>query len=649
VHLRGQLAVRAVGHRSRETSAVIVFGDGERSVLLAELVAELRTHARGAGGGLDELRRLVMAAGCAEQAVADSEHLHSALRAAAEGVTDAAAELFCAAWAGPGLPGGGAQAWRRLDESTRVLARHAGSASVRVRTPEGFAFYGLYPEQHCAAAEVWSSAHAGAAERRVLVVGVRSIGTTLSAVVRAALAARGWDAQRQTVRPGGPTTARTTRLEALPPPGSWSLVVDEGPGVSGSSMAAVAAALAERGVASDRIAFLPSHGGEPGSMASAATRSCWARSARHVVAPDELRWAGRPLAGVLADATEDRIAPGSSVCRIDDIGGGRWREVLGGPPREWPAIAVLFERAKYRAVLSDGRSLVWKFAGIQDELVHDALRERAARGLCAAPHGIAHGFVAVPWVEGTPLSAADGPRLVAAIAGHIAAVAGPPPDPHVGAQSLERLIEMLYWNVWEGLGPVQAERASAWSARALAAGGWSPPAIYGDGRMGPAEWRRVQDGRVRKVVGAGRERDHTVVGEQSVAWDVAGAIVEWDLTDVAGERLRRAVARALGRPLAVEAVRFHELAYAAFRLGLLTLARQVCAGDRAEAERSERAVARYRERVARLLAQPPRAPAGTPLPFTQRTNGPSGVNSTTVTDDVPISMRSRRSSGAPRQ
>jgi len=54
--------------------------------------------------------------------------------------------------------------------------------TVRVKVPEGFAFYTLYPEQYCAAASRWCDEHATSA-RRVLVVGVRSIGTSLSALV----------------------------------------------------------------------------------------------------------------------------------------------------------------------------------------------------------------------------------------------------------------------------------------------------------------------------------------------------------------------------------------------------------------------------------------------------------------------------------
>src|SRR5207248_4140661 len=116
---------------------------------------------------------------------------------------------------------------------------------LTVKIPEGFAFYALYPEQYCLAALHWLADHKTASPRRAAVVGIRSIGTTLSAVVSAALGAAGWEVQRLTVRPTGHPYSRQAEItreelgEAV-----WGLVVDEGPGQSGSSMAATAAALA---------------------------------------------------------------------------------------------------------------------------------------------------------------------------------------------------------------------------------------------------------------------------------------------------------------------------------------------------------------------------------------------------------------------
>src|SRR5581483_1173657 len=92
----------------------------------------------------------------------------------------------------------------------------------------------------------------------------RSIGTSLSALVAATLKAAGWQTERFTVRPAGPPFARTVALPSAPVPNArHALIVDEGPGMSGSSLAAVAQALVESGFKPERISFLPGHDREP--------------------------------------------------------------------------------------------------------------------------------------------------------------------------------------------------------------------------------------------------------------------------------------------------------------------------------------------------------------------------------------------------
>src|SRR6476469_9092346 len=67
---------------------------------------------------------------------------------------------------------------------------------LRISTPEGFAYYALHPLAYANVPGQISREH-------LLVVGIRSIGTTLSSVVAAAARARGISAERFTVRPLG--------------------------------------------------------------------------------------------------------------------------------------------------------------------------------------------------------------------------------------------------------------------------------------------------------------------------------------------------------------------------------------------------------------------------------------------------------------
>jgi len=96
------------------------------------------------------------------------------------------------------------------------------------------------------------------------VIGVRSIGTTLSAVALAALQKRGVHAERITVRPAGHPYACRTGFS--PAQVRWIaqqraqvadfMIVGEGPGAGGSSLLSVGEALLGAGVPRARIQFL---------------------------------------------------------------------------------------------------------------------------------------------------------------------------------------------------------------------------------------------------------------------------------------------------------------------------------------------------------------------------------------------------------
>src|SRR3569833_2341912 len=116
-----------------------------------------------------------------------------------------------------------------------------------------------------------------------LVVGLRTIGTSLAATVAAVLRACGYATVTTTLRPTGHPYARSASINArLVRRARAALIVDEGPGRSGSSMAATAQALVEAGLARGRIAFLPSHQGEPGPAAAETIREWWLNTPRHV-------------------------------------------------------------------------------------------------------------------------------------------------------------------------------------------------------------------------------------------------------------------------------------------------------------------------------------------------------------------------------
>src|SRR6476646_1620462 len=115
-----------------------------------------------------------------------------------------------------------------------------------ISVPEGYAYYALYPEDYAAAAQRFLRE---TRPRQAVVVGIRSIGTSLSSVVAATLEQAGCNVSSFTVRPHGHPFDRTVHWQGVDiEPNAWFLIVDEGPGLSGSSFAAVARRLSELGV-----------------------------------------------------------------------------------------------------------------------------------------------------------------------------------------------------------------------------------------------------------------------------------------------------------------------------------------------------------------------------------------------------------------
>jgi len=533
---------------------MIVYGDPSHEASADALLGRVRQWTDMASVGLDARRRLLIEAGQLEQAVADRLE-GGALVERVMNVTDLAADAF-------------------LDRSRLGPLRKAlvgidlpADLTMRVKVPEGYAFYALYPEQYAEAARRWVRDHADAASRRAAVVGIRSIGTGLSAVAARVLAEAGWTVRRLTVRPTGHPYARHVEIPREVVQGAvFGLVADEGPGLSGSSMAAAAEALVEAGLDRSRIGFFPGHDRGPGDAGSDGVRQWWRDAPCYVVGLREMAWEGQSLVEELA------YRSGSAV-RVDDLCGGTWRRAVYSSEDEWPPAFAAFERTKYRVVRRDGSALLWKFEGLTGgaEAGRDRMAWLARRGWTAAPLDSAHGFLASPWIEGKPLARESRSAAVLDRIGcYIVDGAGPELSVSEQKAALERLREMLYWNVRESFGEAVAERMRRWKARVPAR---SRPA-YGDGRLGPEEWIRRTDGRLIKVDCAGHSADHTAVGRQPLIWDLAGAMVEWRLDNETARPLLKAFVRAGGEPPASEELAFYRAAYAAFRLGQCA----ICAG-----------------------------------------------------------------------
>jgi hypothetical protein len=65
--------------------------------------------------------------------------------------------------------------------------------------------------------------------------------------------------------------------------------------------------------------------------------------------------------------------------------------------------------------------------------------------------------------------------------------------------------------------------------------------VIADNRMSPHEWIGCADGSLMKVDGSRHGDDHFFPGPTDIAWDLAGAIIEWEMDAAAEEYFLRKV------------------------------------------------------------------------------------------------------------
>lgn len=390
----------------------------------------------------------------------------------------------------------------------------SGTEQVELRLPEGFAFYAVYPEAYAEAARGLKLAGPPR------VIGIRSIGTTLGAMVATALDAP----PATTLRPVGDPFARQVELSsAVVEDGAHFVIVDEGPGLSGSSFGAVADALQERGVPLERIAFLPSHTGDLGVKASDAHRTRW-------------RKAQRIAAGFDKRLLERRFGPLQPFS-----GGGAWQR-----------LKFIGER--------NGEPVLLKFAGlgaIGERKFEMALALHAA-ALTPEPLELVHGFLVERWcADGHALEAEEKP--VEEIGRYIAVRAHLFQAPEASGASVVELLAMARRNISLALGDDVARELGRFDPAAL-----QPRVrrVLTDNKLDREEWLRLGQGRLLKTDAVDHHQAHDLIGCQGVEWDIAGAIEEFFLNARDIAKLLELVDDADPNLLA-----FYQVAFAAFRLG----------------------------------------------------------------------------------
>jgi hypothetical protein len=96
--------------------------------------------------------------------------------------------------------------------------------------------------------------------------------------------------------------------------------------------------------------------------------------------------------------------------------------------------------------------------------------------------------------------------------------------------------------------------------------------VHVDARLHPWEWLLTPDGLILKADAHDHSTAHDLVGAQEIAWDIAGAKLEFELTPDEFCRVREAVRAATGERPHPGALLFFEICYAAFQAGYWRMA-----------------------------------------------------------------------------
>jgi hypothetical protein len=360
--------------------------------------------------------------------------------------------------------------------------------------------------------------------------------------------------------------------------GASFFVVDEGPGMSGSSFLSVGDALSAAGVRRSQIVFLCSRQADPASLTATNAVERWPAYSAHYTEPTKH----------LPNAAKEYVA------------GGIWRAKAFASEGEWPGSWIQMERLKF---LSGDGSRLFRFEGFGR--FGAVLRHRAVKlaeaGFGPMPEQSAQGFGTYPMLPGRYLSRQDAnPRLLARIAEYCAFRGD---EFAVSVRETPELETMLRFNVQVEFG-VELPR----SLQRLRL----EKPVIADARMLPHKWMEAKtplkptDGlngapHFLKLDAATHGDDHFFPGPTDIAWDLAGTIVEWNLSPDAARHFIECYRTRSGDDPSPR-LPAYILAYSIFRTAFCKMASAAMNGI-PEHPRMVREYQRYRAGTARLLAE----------------------------------------------
>lgn len=432
---------------------------------------------------------------------------------------------------------------------------------IPVCESEGYAFYGLYPEMYMEAAIEFARINP---KKEVVCIGLRSIGTSLCALVDTVLNNNGCRAWSFTVRPKGHPFDRKINIplsvkEKILRGGEKIIaVIDEGPGLSGSSIGGTLQKLIESGVTKNQIVLFPSWNPDGEGFISESAKKLWPQFRKVTKDFSDIWIVNKKLENML----------GMRITH--DFSAGNWREYLFKDESEYPSVNSHHERRKFLLIDENKRRFIAKWVGLGR--YGERLVERAEKlnRYDFNPHIFdkKYGFVIFPFLSGHPVMVNDMcDQLLKFAVDYFTALKKQLPG--VLSAPYEKMKEMIYLNVIEGIGEAHLKEINI--IEKITKGMYESDIVSVDGRVLPHEWIFTGD-RYFKVDHIEHHCDQFFPGCQNILWDLAAFCIEFDLDKEKQKEYLSYYLERNAEKCFFERFQFYTIAYLAFRLGYTKLA-----------------------------------------------------------------------------
>jgi hypothetical protein len=288
--------------------------------------------------------------------------------------------------------------------------------------------------------------------------------------------------------------------------------------------------------------------------------------------------------GGLPEWVEELVGPLHKP--LQEISGGGWRTLRATGAGEGLPVDTALEKRKFLAESASGTWLVkWAGLGASSKAKLGRGQILARSGWTPDFAGLCHGFVVQHWQAGGNLHQAESERqwLVQQLSQYLSFRASNLPADKPGA-SLLQLWEMAQFNIGSVLGSDAGEAVQQLLGEPSRHAAAIKP-VHTDNRLHRWEWLIAPQGHLVKTDALDHDAAHDLIGCQDISWDLAGAAVEFRLTQDEGLEMSRAVEANTDRSIDPALLQALELCYLGFQIGLWSFAAQSNGGGDADVAR----------------------------------------------------------------